>query len=294
MKRGTSSACILIAAALWGCIALFYSGLSALGFTPLQVVLIRVLLAALIMLGYILVRDPKLLRIRLRDVWMFIGTGVASLAFFNYCYFSAMDALSPSVAAVLLYTAPAFVLVLSAVFYHETITGRKLLSLFLTVFGCVLVTEVFSGSIASPLGILLGLGAGFGYALYTIFSVAALRRYASETITFYTFLTAAVAVLPLCDPSALVQTALSHPTDTALYGVGIGLMACVLPYVLYTKGLEGVSAGRASVMATLEPVVAAIVGVALLGDTFSVYKLCGMALILGGILIVNMSVKTKP
>ncbi len=288
MKKSVSIGCVLSAAALWGCIALFYNGLSAVGMSPIQAVLIRVSFAACMMLVYILIRDPSLLKIRFRDIWLFIGTGVASLAFFNYCYFRAMDMLSPSVAAVLLYTAPAFVLLMSALFYREPITKKKLLCFALTLVGCFLVTEVFGGSVSSPPGILLGLGSGFGYALYTIFSVKALRRYRTETITFYTFVAATASVLPLSEPLELMKTVAAFPTETVLYGGGIALFACVLPYLLYTKGLQGVSPGQASVMATLEPVVAAVIGVSLLGDSLSVQKVLGMLLILGGIFLLNI------
>lgn len=283
-----STACIIAAAVFWGCISLFYDGLATIGYTPLQVVFLRVSVAAIVMLVYCLSKHRSALRIRVKDIWMFIGTGVASLAFFNVCYFSAMDALSPSVAAVLLYTAPAFVTVMSAMVYHEAITVRRIVSLLMTALGCVFVTEVFWGTLSSPYGILLGLGAGFGYALYTIFSVAALRIYATETITLYTFVTAAVAVFPICDPSAMLNTAIIHPYETVWLSLGIGIVACVLPYWLYTKGLRGVSAGQASVMATLEPVVATVVGVMFLGDSFSVYKLFGMVCILGGIILLNI------
>ena len=106
---------IISGACLWGLIALFFKFLSACGFSPLQVVTLRVLVAALLMTAIILKIDPSLLKIRWRDSWLFIGTGLLSLVFFNYCYFRAIDGSSISIAVLLLYTAPVFVMLLSLI-----------------------------------------------------------------------------------------------------------------------------------------------------------------------------------
>ena len=84
--RTRACLCIILAAALWGVIGVFFNLLSGLGFTQMQVVAIRAVTAALVLGVYILVRDPALLRVRLRDCWCFVGTGIISLVFFNWCY----------------------------------------------------------------------------------------------------------------------------------------------------------------------------------------------------------------
>lgn len=82
---------IISGASLWGLIALFFKFLTACGFSPLQIVALRVLFAAVLMTAVIFKIDPKLLKIRWRDSWLFIGTGIFSLVFFNYCYISALS-----------------------------------------------------------------------------------------------------------------------------------------------------------------------------------------------------------
>lgn len=293
MKKTLSYVFILIAASLWGCIGLFYKQLTALGMTPLQVVFLRVATATVLMAVYIAVRRPAWFRIRLRDCWMFVGTGVISLSFFNFCYFQAMDSLSLSVAAVLLYTAPIFVMLFSAVLFHERLTVRKLIALALTTVGCVLVTGALFDAKVTAAGVLFGLGAGIGYALYTVFGVYALRRYETETVTFYTFLFSALSVLPLCGIKELSEIAAAFPLESSIYSLCIGFVACLLPYLFYTKGLSGVQAGQASVIATLEPVVAAVIGFAVFGEEATVWKFGGMLLILSAILLLNISIKGK-
>lgn len=135
---------VVIAAVLWGCIAVFRDLLRHEGFSHIQIVTIRVTSAAAVLTVYLLLRAPRMLRIRLRDWWCFAGTGIAGLLTFNWCYFVAMEMTGRAVAAALLYTAPAFVLLLSAVLFKEPLTARKISALVLALAGSVLVSG-FSG-----------------------------------------------------------------------------------------------------------------------------------------------------
>lgn len=277
--------CILLAGGLWGTTGLFVRGLGALGFDTMQLVAARAVVAALVLLVIALIRDRRLLRIRLRDLWMFVGTGIVSYVFYNWCYFRCMQRCSLSVAAVLLYTAPMFIMLLSAVLFGERLTRPKAAALGLALAGCALVSGLLGGSAVSPLGLLSGLGAGIGYALYTIFSLFALRRYSSLTVTFYTFLAASVGVLPFIPLRGTLQ--LIETADAAPELILLGILTNVLPYLLYTKGLTWVEPGRAAVLATMEPVAATVISVAVLGETLSLPATLGILLVLAAIGIIN-------
>lgn len=279
---------IISGACLWGLIALFFKFLSACGFSPLQVVTLRVLVAALLMTAIILKIDPGLLKIRWRDSWLFIGTGLLSLVFFNYCYFRAIDGSSISIAVLLLYTAPVFVMLLSLILFGEKFTGRKMLALLATFCGCGLITGIFASKLAlTAEAFAFGLASGFGYALYSIFGKLALRRYSTLTITAYTFYFATLGALPLADPQQLFT--LLSDWRAAAGALAIALICTVAPYLLYTRGLQDVDAGQASILATLEPLVAAAVGIFVFGEDVTAAKILGMALILASIFILNTS-----
>lgn len=279
---------IISGACLWGLIALFFKFLSACGFSPLQVVTLRVLVAALLMTAIILKIDPGLLKICWRDSWLFIGTGLLSLVFFNYCYFRAIDGSSISIAVLLLYTAPVFVMLLSLILFGEKFTGRKMLALLATFCGCGLITGIFASKLAlTAEAFAFGLASGFGYALYSIFGKLALRRYSTLTITAYTFYFATLGALPLADPQQLFT--LLADWRAAAGALAIALICTVAPYLLYTRGLQDVDAGQASILATLEPLVAAAVGIFVFGEEVTAAKILGMALILASIFILNTS-----
>ncbi len=281
---------IITAASCWGLIGLFVRQLAAEGFSSLQIVALRSLVAA-ICITLLAARDLRhTLSIRPRDCWLFIGTGICSLVFFNFCYFNAMQQTSLAVAVLLLYTAPIFVMLLSLICFGERFTRSKAIALVFTFGGCACVTGVLGGSLTlSTAGLLYGLGSGFGYALYSIFGKYAVQRYSSLTITAYTFYFAVIGSWPL---AGLPLASLTQLSGSAIFNaVALGILCAVLPYLLYTKGLEHVEAGRASILATIEPFVAAAVGVLFFAEPLTLTKACGMALILAAIVVLNVGEK---
>ena len=116
---------IIAAAALWGCIGVFLKLLTAAGLSSMDGVALRSAVAALLYGLFLAATDRKALKIQPRHWYYFFGSGVCSLVFFNWCYFSAISTSSMSVAAVLLYTSPVFVTLLSALFFRERITSVR-------------------------------------------------------------------------------------------------------------------------------------------------------------------------
>lgn len=273
---------VIAAAVLWGILPLFVRYLTAYGLGSLEICLLRSLSGAVLMLPVILIIDPKLLWIRLRHLWYFLGTGIGSLLFFNVCYFYTVTITSMAVASILLYTAPIIVTFLSVLLFKEKLTKRKLIALALAVGGCVLVSGI--GGKVSPVGILTGLGAGFGYALYSIFGRYALRDYGSVTVTFYTFLFAAVGGLFLVNWQTIGTVAAEVPSAFLLAAL-MGLVSTVLPYLLYTFGLGYISPGRASVIACVEPLTAALVGAVVYKEGLSLWQISGIISIIAALLL---------
>lgn len=277
---------ILTAGIFWGSMGIFVRRLNALGLESMEIVALRAVVTCAALFLFLLVYDRKLLKIRLRDLWCFLGTGICSIVFFNFCYFRAILMTSLSVAAVLLYTAPAIVMVLSYFLFQEKFTGRKLFSLLLTFAGCVLVTGVWeSKAVMSAGGLLMGLGAGLGYALYSIFGRYALERgYHSLTITFYTFFTASVATALVSDIRA-VGTAAAEGVRAFLFMIAFGVICTVVPYLTYTMGLKYTPNSKAAVIASVEPVTATLLGAVFFREKLTVSGIIGMMLVLAALAV---------
>lgn len=284
MTKRFGSILIMIAGVLWGCMGLFVRRLNAAGLESMQIVQLRALVACAVLFLILLIRDRRLLILRVKDLWCFLGTGICSIVFFNFCYFKAIEIASLSVAAVLLYTAPIWVMLFSGFLFGEKFSVRKAAALVQTVVGCALVTGITNQTGAtSGLGILAGLGAGLGYALYSIFGRYALERgYSSWTITFYTFLIALIGSLFLTDIREVIPTAFGSGAIAAV-SVGLGIVCTVMPFLLYTLGLSGVENSKASITASVEPVTATLLGVYVYGEGMTIGSCTGIVLVVAAL-----------
>lgn len=290
---GKAHICIVLAAVFWGTMGVFVNALSAYGLSTVQIAMLRALASLLFMAVLILWRDRRLFRICLRDIWMFFGTGIVSYFLFNNCYFYAIRSVGVAVSSVLLYTAPIFVTLMSCVLFKERLTGRKLLCLAMAVGGCALVSGLASHGIKDVTvdGILIGLASGLAYALYSIFSTYALRKYQAMTVTFYTFLFGAAAALLIGDPVGTFRI-VANPAGMA-WTIGLGVISGAIPYFLYTRGLQNVKPSHAAVIATAEPVVASLLGIFLFRENADFFTVLGIVLILGASLLLNMGIREE-
>ena len=280
---------VLAAGSFWGLMGLLVRSLNEAGLSSMEICFVRAVITLVCMLAGLLLLDRKALQIRLKDTWCFVGTGALSVTFFNFCYFKTMTLTSLSVAAVLLYTAPAFVMLMSAVLFGEKLTMQKVTALFLAFVGCCFVSGIVGGAGTLSLkGILYGLGAGFGYALYSIFGRYALERnYSSITISFYTFLFAALSSVIFVDGGKVLST-VGSSLQLGCKTVLLVLLVTLIPYLCYTRGLKGMENGTASVLASIEPVVATLVGILIYKEKMNMWNLLGICLVLGSIVLINI------
>ena len=275
MQKYTAS--VITAGCLWGLMGLFTRTLATYGVDSTGAIVLRCGIAALLFAVTLLVRDPKQFRIRLKDIWCFIGTGICSL----------------STAAVLLYTAPSIVMILSLVLFHERITVQKLIALVLAFAGCCLVSLVGGEHKLSTIGILYGLGAGFGYALYSIFARYALDRgYSSNTINFYSCLLTTIGAVIIWGAVQPLGVMFGSWKGFGLC-TALGIVTCYLPYLLYTFGLTGLETGKASILASFEPVVATLVGIFVFHEKLTPLSALGCVCVLSAVVLLNLKRRQK-
>lgn len=223
---------------------------------------------------------------------MFIGTGVISLTFFSLCYFTTILEVGTSIAVVLLYTSPIFILFMSFFLFKEKITLKKAIAILLTFAGCLLVSGVFEAgeNTITLKGFLIGICAGLGYALYSIFSRYALRKYHPLTVTFYTFVFSGLSLIPFVHIER-VPALLNW--KTALLLVGIAFICSTLPYIFYTIGLSGLETGKAAILVTIEPLVGTLIGCFVWKDKLTILMIIGITLIFASVILLGLPEKSK-
>lgn len=288
MKTRLPAIMIIVAACCWGCMGLLVRTLNSTGLTTMEIVAMRSFVTFAVMaLGSLLFCKDAFI-IKIKDIWCFVGTGILSVVFFNFCYFQTIQTTSLSVAAILLYTSPFFVTLMSAVIFHEKITGRKIICMIAAFSGCILVTGALTGEMnLSATGVLIGLGAGIGYALYSIFGkLSTDKGYSTITVTLYTFFFSSIGVLPFIKLSHVTEALTGNFTDT-LKAFLLIILTTVIPYLCYTYGLSGTQPGIAAVLATMEPVAATCVGFVFYQEKPSFTTILGIIIVFFAVLFIN-------
>ena len=287
-----STALILIAGVFWGSMGIFVRKLGEYGFDSIQIVCLRMTMAAIVFMLLHVILERDCILIKLRDLPLFLGLGLGSILFFTICYFTAISIMPLSTAAILLYTSPIWVMLMSCVFFKERLTVRKLVALVCAFGGCVLVSGFSSGGITAK-GLLIGLGSGIGYGLYSILGSVALKKYSSLTVTTFTFIIAAAGAWCVCAPAEMTAIIAGAENIWALLMLVIltALVTAVIPFSAYTAGLKSVEPSKAAILATVEPMVATILGAIVFAEPITVTSGIGIALIFASVVILNLKSK---
>lgn len=267
---------ILVAAALWGGIGPIAKLAFAQGITPLEVAFWRATLTW-ICFG-IHAGVTREVRIDRHDLGVVLLFGLTGVTCFYSSYQVAVERGGAAMASVLLYTAPAWVVVLAALFLKEKITVTKISALALTLFGVIGVSLGSGQTLTTPLrtdwvAIGCGLTAGFCYSLYYIFGKRFAGRYSSPNLFLYVLPVGAIGLLPFVN---------FHTTNTTAW-MALGAMAffCTYgAYFFYYIAVQRLEASQASIVATLEPVVAAVMAYVWWQERFSWAGYVGSVLII--------------
>ncbi len=271
---------IVAAAVLWGMIGPFSRLAFQEGISPMEVAFWRALLAWILFGGHAMIRRE--VSLHRKDVPYILVFGVFGVSLFYFFYQMAVKNGGAALAAVLLYTAPAWVIVLSRIFLKESITPTKISAMVLTLIGISAISmgrdaSLDSGSV-SVSAIVFGLSSGFCYSLYYIFGKYFSGRYSSYNLFLYVLPIGALGLFPWVTFAPKTQTAWLALISLVIIST-YGANSC------YYSGLKYLEAGRASITATLEPVVAAAVAYFWWGEVFTVQSYIGSAVILSAVIL---------
>jgi len=273
---------IFLAASLWGLLGPLSRLAFSEGITPMEVAFWRAMLAWILFATHAAI--TRQVCIGRSDVIPILIFSITGISLFYGSYQLSVDKGGAALAAVLLYTAPAWVALLSGILFRESMTIFKFMALVMTLAG---VTGVSLGATApgenaelslSWPAIAFGLAAGFCYALYYIFGKYFSGKYSAPNLFLYMMPIGAAGLVPWTD--------FTPKSVTAWIALGlIAVFSTYGAYLAYYVGLNYLEATRASIAATLEPVVAALLAYFWWNEFFSAIGYAGSALILGGVVL---------
>lgn len=290
---------VILSGIFWGSSCLFVDYLKThTPATSVQITAIRIVLAALVLNLWLIVKGKgfSLYKISGKSWLLCAISGFCSVVAMGMFYYSCMVETSAAVAVILLYTAPLFVMIMSLFFFKEKMTVQKMVAFVIAIVGCALVSGIASGSRISALGIFLGLMSGFTYSLYGIFTSIFMKEN-KDTLTFtaLSFFFAAIGALVISKPWEIVKFTLeveNIPLTLVMYLL-LAVCTAVIPFFLYSKGIEGVKPDVASILAFSEPLMACVFGTVVLGQDMDVFGVIGIICVCAAIVVLNVNFKKK-
>ena len=266
------------------------------GLSSLELAQIRSTCAALGLLAFLVAFARPNLRVGRRELLFLIAFGVVGVALVQWLYFVAIHNLPVGIALLIEFTAPLFVALFARFVYKEGIRRRIWVAVVLCLTGLALVVEIWTGVAFSTVGVSAALGGAFALTAYLLMAERERRQRDAVSLSFYGFLFAALfwaVVQPIwqfpwnvLDDTVSLQGNLSeHTAPVWLLVAFVVVVGTMITFSLLTSGLRHIGATRASIVATLEPVIATVVAWVWLGETFGTAQLVGGAVVLAGIFL---------
>jgi len=283
MKEGYGYLLIAIASILWGTLGILGKMAFQYGITPTLLIMLRLCISSCTLLFVILVFKRDLFKIKRHDIPFFIIFGLFPIALQRVAYFYAIDFTTPTVAAMLFYTYPAIVAVMSVFLFKKTITKKAVLAIILTFLGASFVVKIYETSlvVVNLPGIFFGLLSSVLFAVYVGIVKQLRTDYSSWTLVFYGDGFGAIALTFVVAFSLPKVT--GFPAQLWLIIFTIAWIPSLLGYFLYSHALKYVEATKGSVVSIIEPISAGLLSVVILAETLEPLQLLGMVLALIGI-----------
>ena len=280
---------IVMAGIFWGTSAIFANLLYPHGFNPLQVTAMRGTVSAIIVTAYILITNKRILIVSMQQMFWFALGGI-SMFLAAFFYYESMSVGSVSVAVMLMYTAPIFVMGYSVMFLGEKLTAIKAVSIIFVTLGCALISGILGGAEFNLWGVVSGLLSGISYSAYNIISKVQISKKGNPlSAAVYGYIFMALASLCTADIPGLFEIANTQPLYLYSLIIGVGVFTVTLPYTIYTISLKYIPVGTASALGIIEPMTATLFGVVLFGEPLGVASVLGIVFIIAAVLMLSFS-----
>lgn len=281
---------------MWGTIGIFFTLLHfTFGLSALTIGFLRAGFAALFLVLGLSIWRRDALRLTRELVLLYGLFGLFGIAFFYVLNTQAVILTNVATASVLLYTAPVFVTLFAWRLWKEPLTLRKIAAVIAAFVGCALVARAYDPAALqlNGTGVLVATASGFTYALFTIFSKYLSTRASPWTTVTYSLVFGTLFLFPFqfFEIPGLgaggYDTFLSEPLGWVVL-LGLCLGPTLGSYALFNAGLQTTPASVASVIATIEPVVAGIAGFVVFGQRLELLQIIGAVIIIGAALSLTL------
>jgi drug/metabolite transporter (DMT)-like permease len=276
------------AAALWGLSGVVTKYLLRRQMRPDELLVFRTLIASAILIVWLGLRSPQLLKVRRSDLLPLILLGAIGLALNQGFYYLSLTEVSVGYSLLLQYLAPVHLMVYGVLSKTERMTSGKMAAAFTVICGCAIMIFGQEGGIerVSLPGTLFAIGSGVCFAFYSAYGKQVLKSYDPRAMITYAFLTSSVLWLTVRPPWKIDWGSID--LSMWIFFIYLAGVATVLPFALYSASLRYLEASRSSLTSTLELVVAASVAWLWLDEKMGPMQIAGGASVVGGVLLLQI------
>jgi drug/metabolite transporter (DMT)-like permease len=255
---------------------------------------IRTSSAALILLAYILLKDKSQLKATRSEIKDLIIFGVIGIAAVTSFYFFAIKYLYVSVALIIEFTAPIWIVLYLKFVKKKSVPPTMWVGITFAFSGLILISQIWSGSSLHPLGVFVAFLDALALALYFIFADRLSQTRSSISLITWGMSVAAIffaLILPWWNfPFEFLTDTYSLQGELSAYSapgwaliLWIVVIGTVIPYLLTVTAIRELSASTSSVIGMIEPVFAGAIAWWLLSEAFNTVQLIGCCVVLIGI-----------
>ena len=293
MKEDYGYLLIATASMIWGTMGILGRLAFEYGIQPVTLIALRILASSLTILVPITLIRREFFKIQRKDLPLFLVLGLLGTALQRIAYFYAINLTTATIAAVLFYTYPIFVTIYASILFKEKVTLSTMFAIVLTFSGVALVVKAHETSWlnANILGVMFGLFSSILFVFYFLITKKMRNRYTNWTLILYGDTVSAIALTPVVF-SALPEIA-NYPQQLWLLIFTIAWFPSLLAYLLYSYALKYVESSKASILAVLEPLSAAILSATILRESFDPLQILGITLALTGVALLFYKPKVK-
>ena len=273
---------ILIAAAGYGTASIFGKLAFAQGLDTFTVLTVRYSLAALVMWFYLLASRQHQPVQKTERPWILLAALFGNILI-PILYFQGLERLPISLFAILSYTYPAFVILISWAILHEKLGGHQWTALILTMAGCA-VMYWSQGLRYDPLGVALAFGASFSYSLYILGIARYLSKMNPARAMTYTITTAAVVFLL----TGLLTGRLQLPSPAGWVMLSMmAIFSTAAASIAFFTGIQIIGPSRAALISTVEPVFTIILAMVVFQETIGGQQALGAGMVILALLVLH-------
>lgn len=283
---------VVVATLFWGYMGVPTKNLGDLNFDGFSISFFRTSIAGVVFLLYCLKKDPSLLRIDKKGFLFFMVYGVVAFAGTFITYILAVKYISIALATMFMFTSPIWVVILSYFIFKEKFTVKKVVAILLILTGCFLMCKVydFSNINLNVKGVIFGILSGFTFSLQIIFAKINLKKYNQDTLLAYSFIFASIFLIPFMDIKNTIHILKSGNNTYFIIKniLIIGFLNTVIANGAYIKSVKYIEVGIASIIASTEIVIAAIIAYFVFKQSLDIVQIIGMILIFVAIMVLEI------